>query len=83
MYSLMVAYRIGVVCRSCRREIEIEDEYVRGVRAVEMAAALYKPSGKGLPDFVNAAWQKTVTCGNPDCGKTNEYSGDDLLLYDG
>ena len=82
MYSLMVAYRVGVICRSCRREIEVEDEYVRGVRAVEMAAALYKPIGKGLPDFVSAAWQQTLTCGNPDCGKTNEYRGDDLLLYD-
>jgi len=48
-----------------------------------MAAALYKPVGKTFPDFVNAAWQKILSCGNPDCGKTQEYRGDDLLLYDG
>jgi hypothetical protein len=29
------------------------------------------------------AWQKTLTCVNPDCGRTREYRGDDLLLYDG
>ncbi len=82
MYSVVVAYRVGVICKSCRWKIEVEDEYIRGVRATEMAAALYKPSGKGFPDFVDA-WQKTLTCGNPDCGKTREYRSDDLLLYDG
>jgi hypothetical protein len=45
------------------------------VQAIEMAAALYKPTGRNFPDFVNAAWQKILTCGNPDCGKTHEYGG--------
>jgi hypothetical protein len=80
---VVVAYRVGVICRSCRQRIEIEDEYIQGVRAIEMAAALYKPIGKSFPDLVNVAWQEALTCGNPHCGKTHEYRGDDLLLYDG
>jgi hypothetical protein len=83
MYSVVVAYRVGVSCKSCRRRIEIEDEYIRGVAAREMAAALYKPIGKNVPDFVSVAWQEALTCGNPDCGKRHEYKGDDLMLYDG
>ena len=79
---MVVAYRVGVICRDCRGRIEVEDEYIRGVRAIEMAAALYKPIAKNSPDFVNAAWQGTLTCGNPDCGKTHQYRGDDLLVYD-
>ncbi len=83
MYSVVVAYRVGVICKSCGGRIEIEDEYIPGVSAIEMAAAMYKRSGKGSPDFVKAAWQETLTCGHPDCGKTYEYRGDDLVLYDG
>jgi hypothetical protein len=63
--------------------MEVEDEYVRGVQAGEMAAALYKPAGGSVTDFVNSAWQATLTCGNPACGKTHEYRGGDLLLYRG
>jgi hypothetical protein len=48
-----------------------------------MAAAFYKPVAEKFADFVNVAWQQTLTCGNPDCGKTDEYRDDDLLLYDG
>jgi hypothetical protein len=48
-----------------------------------MAAALYKSIEKKFPDFVNVAWQETLTCENPDCGKTHEYRGEDLMLYDG
>ena len=83
MYSVAVAYRVGVICRSCRRRIEIEDEYIRGIQAVEMAAALYKPVPTDFPDSVNVSWQETLTCGNPDCGRTHKYCTDDLLLYDG
>jgi hypothetical protein len=83
MYSVVVAYRVGVICKSCQQPIEIEDEYIRGVRAIEMATALYQPIGKNRPDFVNVAWQETLTCGNPDCRRRHEYRGGDLLLYDG
>jgi predicted RNA-binding Zn-ribbon protein involved in translation (DUF1610 family) len=79
----MVAHKVGVICRSCGERIEIEDEYIRGVRAADMAAALYKPIGKTPPDFVAVAWEKAVTCGNPDCGRTHAYRGDDLVLYVG
>jgi len=78
-----VAFRVGVICQSCRRNIEVEDEYIPGLRTVEMAAALYQPIGTHSPDSVNVAWRGTMTCGNPDCGKTHGYRDDDLLLYDG
>lgn len=83
MYRVVVAYKVGVICRSCGRTLEIEDEYIRGLPAKEMAASFYKPVAEKIADFANAAWQQTLTCGNPDCGKTDEYRGDDLLLYDG
>jgi hypothetical protein len=82
MYSLVVSYRVGVICRTCQRSIEVDDEYIQGIRATEMAAALYKSNGRTFPDLTNAAWQKTLTCENPDCRKTHEYRGGDLLLYD-
>jgi hypothetical protein len=47
-----------------------------------MAAALYTPNGRTFADLANGAWQKTLTCENPDCRKTHEYRGNDLLLYD-
>jgi len=80
---VVVAYKVGVICRSCGQKIEIEDEYIQGVRAIEMAAGFYKQVAEKFADFVNVAWQQVLTCGNPDCGKTDEYRGDDLLLYDG
>jgi|CZKX01.1.fsa_nt_gi hypothetical protein len=80
---MMVAHKVGVICRSCGEGIEIEDEYIRGVRAADMAAALYKPIGKTPPDFVTMAWQEALTCAHPDCGTTHEYGGDDLVLYVG
>jgi hypothetical protein len=46
-----------------------------------MAAALDKPVGKNFPDLCGL--EKILICGNPDCGKTHGYKGDDLLLYDG
>jgi hypothetical protein len=86
MYSVLLAHKAGVICKTCGEAIEIEDDYIPGIRGTAIAASLYQPF---LPvevrtvDFVNRAWQKTLTCGNPDCGKTHEYRGDDLLLYDG
>lgn len=81
MYIVVVVYRVGVICRRCGSKIEIEDEYVAGVRAAEMAA-LYQPAGR-KSDVVNTAWQKTLTCGNSWCRKTFRYRREDLLLYDG
>jgi hypothetical protein len=83
MWRAAVAYKVGVICRSCGRRIEIEDEYIPGISAMEMAAAFYKPVAEKFADFASVAWQQILTCGNPDCGKTHEYSGHDLLLYDG
>ena len=82
MYSVFVAYRIGVICRNCGGRIDVEGEYIQGLPARQMAAALYQPIGRSFPDFVNVAWQETLTCGNQDCRKTHRYSGGDLLLYD-
>jgi hypothetical protein len=82
VYPVVVGLRVGVICKDCGRKIEVEDLYLRGVRAAEMAAALYKPTVGNSPDLVNAAWQGTLTCGNPDCEKTHQYSGGDLLLYE-
>ena len=79
MYSVVVGRKVGVVCKSCGEEIEVEDPYIPGVRAAEMAA-FYKPIT--VANVVNEVWQKTLTCENPDCGKTYEYRSDDLRLYD-
>jgi hypothetical protein len=78
---LVVAHKVGVICNSCGERIEVEDEYIPGVRASEMAV-FYKPVRAVFADAVNVAWQKTLTCGNPDCGQTHAYGRDDLLLYD-
>jgi hypothetical protein len=47
-----------------------------------MAAAMYQPTGSSFPNFVDAAWQETLVCGNPDSRKTHRYKAGDLLLYD-
>src|SRR5580693_3179455 len=82
MYSVFVTYRIGVICRNCGARIDVEGEYIQGLPARQMAAALYQPIGRSFPDLVNVGWQETLACGNPDCRKTHRYDGDDLLLYD-
>jgi hypothetical protein len=86
MYSVAVAQKLGVLCKSCRTGIEIDDEYLPGIRGAEMAASFYKVSrpveGK-IVDSVIGSWQQTLTCANPDCGKSHTYRADDLRLYDG
>jgi len=55
-----------------------------------MAASFYKPFYKHFPkpvegkivDSVIRPWETTLTCANPDCGKTHIYRTDDLRLYD-
>jgi hypothetical protein len=89
MYSGVVAQRVGVICKGCAEGIEIDDEYIPGIQGAEVAARLYSPfalkffmrSGPTLIDR-NTAWEKKLTCGNPDCGETHGYRSDDLRLYD-
>jgi len=89
MYSVAMAQKPGVLCKSCGKGIEIDDEYIPGIRGAELAASLYTPfyehssqqEGR-ISDFVIRPWQKTLTCVNPDCGKTHTYRTDDLRLYD-
>ena len=68
-----------MICKACGVGIEVEDEYIPGIRGAEMA--LYQPVRGGIAEFRNRRWQKTLTCGNAGCGKTFEYRSDDLLLY--
>ena len=89
MYSVVVAQKLGVLCRSCGRGIEIDDEYIPGVRVAEIEASLYGPFCKRFKSVereivgpVDRPWQKTLTCENPDCGKIHTYRTDDLRLYD-
>ena len=89
MYSVAMAQKPGVLCKSCEKGIEIDDEYIPGIRGAEMAASLYtpsyeyssKPEGK-ISDSVIRPWQKILTCANPDCARTHTYRTDDLRLYD-
>ena len=85
MYSMAVAQKPGVLCRSCGRGIEIDDEYIPGIRVAEMAASLYgqpKSVEREIVSSLNRPWQRTLTCGNPGCGKTHTYRAEDLRLYD-
>jgi hypothetical protein len=90
MYSVVVAQKLGVLCRSCGSAIEIDDEYIQAIRVAEVAASLYghsskhfpKPAEREIAGSANRAWQKTLTCGHPNCGKTHTYKTDDLRLYD-
>lgn len=78
-----MAFKVGVICKNCGQRVEMEEEYVQGVAATEMAAALYGPIAKSPKYSGNVAWQRTLTCGYPDCGKTHESKRDDLVLYEG
>ena len=85
MYSVVVAQKPGVLCKSCGKGIEIDDEYIPGIRGAELAASLYKVSkpveGKTVDSAIRP-WQRTLTCANLDCGKTHTYKTDDLRLCD-
>jgi hypothetical protein len=81
MYSVVVALKPGVLCKSCGEGIEIDDDYLPGIRGAEMAASLYKHFSTPINSAIRP-WQKTLTCGNPDCRKTHTYGTDDLRLYD-
>jgi len=86
MYRVIVAQKPGVLCKSCGKGIEIDDVYLPGIRGAEMAASLYKgvshPVEQKIVDSAIRPWQRTLTCGNPDCRETHTYGIDDLRLYD-
>jgi hypothetical protein len=90
MYSVVVAQKLGVLCKSCGKGIELDDEYIPGIRGAQMAASLYshfykhflKSAKQRVVDSANQPWQKTLTCANPGCGKTHTYKTDNLRLYD-
>jgi hypothetical protein len=73
------------MCKSCGGAIEIEDEYIPGIRATEMAAVLYAGFSRAAGEQSaggDTTWRKTLTCGNSRCGNMHEYRSDDLLLFD-
>jgi hypothetical protein len=80
MYSVAMAQKLGVFCRSCGKGIEIDDDYLPGIRGAELAARLYKHLYK--PVSAIRPWQKTLTCENPDCREAHTYGADELRLYD-
>jgi hypothetical protein len=79
--TTVVAKKIGVRCENCGERIQIEDEYIPGIRGAEISARLYQPVAVRTLDLVNTAWQKRLTCENPACQQTYTYTGSDLLLY--
>jgi hypothetical protein len=83
---VVVAQKPGVLCKSCGKGIEIDDDYLPGIRGAEMAASFYKripkPVGGQIVDSAIRPWQKILTCHNPDCRETHTYGTDDLCLYD-
>ena len=87
---MIVAQRTGVLCKGCGKGIEIDDEYIPGIRAAQMAAGLYghfykhflKSARQGVIDSDKKPWQKTLTCATPGCGKPHTYTTEDLRLYD-
>jgi hypothetical protein len=86
MYSVVVAQKPGVLCKSCGKGIEIDDDYIPGIRGVQMAASFYgrfsKPGQRTVVDSAIGPWQRTLTCENPNCSETHTYRADDLRLYD-
>ena len=83
IYSVVMAGKLGVHCKSCGKEIEIDDDYVRGIRGVQMAANLYmhlSTKAKVAASRIRP-WRKTLTCENPACRETHTYGTYDLCLY--
>jgi len=60
MYSVAVAQKLGVLCKSCRTGIEIDDEYFPGTRAQKAVADL---NGKKLVSWTE---MKGVQLNMPD-----------------
>jgi len=89
IYSVVVAQKPGVLCKSCGKGIEIDDEYIPGIRGAQMAASLcshfykhfLKSARQRVVDSANKPWQKTMTCAHPGCGKSHMYRTEDLRLY--
>lgn len=83
MYSVAMARKLGVRCKSCGREIEIDDDYIPGIRGVQIAANLYMHLSTKAEVAASRIrpWQKTMTCENPGCRETRTYGTDDLCLY--
>jgi hypothetical protein len=84
-YSLVVAPKLGVRCKTCGKGIEIDDDYLPGIHGADLAARLYKHFDK--PDEGSivgtvSPWPKTLRCENPDCRETHTYGAGDLRLYD-
>jgi hypothetical protein len=81
IYSVVVTQKVGVLCKNCGTGIEIDDEYLPGIRGAEMAASFYQRFSK--PASMVRPWQKLLTCGNPNCRATHTYRTEDLRLYVG
>jgi hypothetical protein len=84
-YSLVVAPKLGVRCKTCGKGIEIDDDYLPGIHGAELAARLYKHFDKpdeGRIVGTVSPWPKTLRCENPDCRETHTYGAGDLRLYD-
>ena len=73
---LVVDVKVGVRCKSCGKEIEIDDDYFPGLRAAQMAVLYGSVPERAEPEL---EWQRTLTCG---CGWTYTYNIDDLVVYD-
>lgn len=82
---MAMANKLGVHCKSCGREIEIDEVYLPGICGAETAASLYEHLSKPVVGMVvNSGfgpWRETLTCENPSCRATHTYTADDLRLY--
>ena len=74
-----MAWNLGVTCQTCGQPIEIDEPYIAGVRAAEMAAH-YRPFRSEAAEFADHSWEKTLICAA--CGERHQYGPDDLVLYD-
>ncbi len=80
----VMALKVGVICRSCGRGIEVGDPYVAGTGVAGLTPALYGRAENPAPpaDLVGQCWQKILRCVNPDCGELHVYTAEDLRLFD-
>jgi hypothetical protein len=86
VYIVVVARKLGALCTRCGRGIEVDDDYVPGIRGPEIAASLYKPFLKpvegGITSSAIQPWRRTLFCENPTCRESHIYGTDDLRLYE-